>query len=168
PCALALECAAQAGSLIDCARGAQFAEQVNPEYAQSVSVLEEFGLRLGGVALFFFGGMQCLLGRIALSIRRDAFPLVHVINEQAVTQAVGKEIASLCGELLSASVLLACPVFLPCLAIDLIFGVISRVQPRLSLFFDAITLKMLAGVFVLTLLASDIGQQAIFILRRTW
>jgi flagellar biosynthesis protein FliR len=112
-----------AGRFIDVQRGASMAEVMAPQLGEKVSGLGEFKFQLS-LVLFILAGLH----REFLKV---------LINVSAETLFIGVQ--------------LSLPIVLALLLTDIFFGIINRVAPQINVFFLAMPVKMMLGLFVFSL-----------------
>jgi flagellar biosynthesis protein FliR len=138
-----------AGRFIDVQRGASMAEVMAPQLGEKVSELGEFKFQFS-LVLFITAGLHREFIKVLIdsfeAIPATRFPEVHggftpslqlLINVSADTLYIGLQ--------------LALPIVLALLLTDIFFGIINRVAPQINVFFLAMPVKMMLGLFVFTL-----------------
>ena len=134
PLAIALESFAIAGRVIDLARGAQFAEQVQPQSGARESLFEQ--LAVHGSLVFLFA--SC--GSTFFSL------LVEPLASSRISAARALETVEFFGQALARGLCLAAPVLCISLLIDLAAAFGSRVLGRVNLLFEVLPAKLALGV----------------------
>ncbi|MWV16812.1 flagellar type III secretion system protein FliR [Pseudomonas sp. L-22-4S-12] len=137
-----------AGQIIAIQMGLGFASMVDPANGVSVPVLGQFLLML--VTLLF----------LAMNGHLVVF---EVLAESFVTLPVGQgllvdyywELAGKLGWVLAAGLLLALPVVIALLVVNLAFGVMTRAAPQLNIFSIGFPLTLVLGLFIFWLGIAD-------------
>lgn len=147
PLALALEALVGAARIVDVSRGVQTAEQYYPALGSHASPLEGFAVfAVGGVFLLSGGGelMYATLGKIPVGATGEVGPLAS-LNWEAYMVGVLHE----AGLVLESSLLIAAPVVLAALAVDIVGAYLSRLLPRVQFVLELLPLKLCAGLIAL-------------------
>ncbi|MFO1022504.1 MAG: flagellar biosynthetic protein FliR [Planctomycetales bacterium] len=148
-----LSCLQLAGQIIDQQTGLGLGEVFNPELNSSASMTGETLYLFGGVVFLIIGGQRMLLGSLLDTFQ--SFPV-----GQAFVSASSVEFAS---ELVHRSLVLALLVSAPLLAtmtvISLAMGFLGHTVPQINILVFGFPIRMLAGLFVLSLAFSGIAEQ---------
>jgi|GEM_PF-4601390 len=140
PIALILELLPMLGRLIDTARGAQFAEQLNPALGERVSTLEELSSMM--IPLFLFSSVafeQVLALLIASFDQRN--PAQELFAWSSVSKLLALSVRSL-----TVALSLAAPVLILSLLLDFVHGLTGRFLARLHLEGEWSTIRLLLGL----------------------
>lgn len=160
------------GSLCDTARGATFANVIDPLTQQHQSVLSVFFVQLAVVLFLGAGGYRLMLDTLGESLLK--FPLMAPAPASiAGASAVDTLLLATAG-LLEVALRLAAPVLVVILLLDVALGVINRVAPQVQVYFLGLTLKGSLGLLVVfgglaltfdTVLAEFIAQVRSWLVR---
>jgi len=131
-----------AGQVMATTMGLGFASSVDPQNGVQVTMLGQLYLILGTLYFLAMDGHLLLLEVVA-----DSFTYLPVGAPLNGAQIFG-DIALFAAELFMAAVLVALPVMVGVLLVNLAFGVITRAAPQLNIFAVGFPTTMLAG-FVL-------------------
>lgn len=148
-----LSCLQLAGQIIDQQTGLGLGEVFNPELNSSASMTGETLYLFGGIVFLLIGGQRMLLSSLLDTFR--SFPV-----GQAFVSIPSVEFVS---ELVHRSLLLALQVSAPLLAtmtvISLAMGFLGHTVPQINILVFGFPIRMLTGVFVLSLAFSGIAEQ---------
>lgn len=148
-----LSCLQLAGQMIDQQTGLGLGEVFNPELNSSASMTGETLYMFGGVIFLIIGGQRMLLSSLLDTFQ--SFPV-----GQAFVSVEGVEFAS---ELVHRSLVLALQVSAPLLAtmtvISLAMGFLGHTVPQINILVFGFPIRMLAGLFVMSLAFSGIAEQ---------
>jgi flagellar biosynthesis protein FliR len=134
-----------AGHTIATAMGLGFASSVDPQNGVQVTILSQFYLILGTLFFLAIDGHLHLLQIVALSF--DSFPISgYVLNADLF-----RAIVLYSAQMFVTGTLLALPVMVGVLLINIGFGVMTRAAPQLNIFSIGFPMSMLGG-FILMLL----------------
>lgn len=131
-----------AGQAMATTMGLGFASSVDPQNGVQVTMLGQLYLILGTLYFLAMDGHLLLLEVLAQSF--VTLPVGAAMNG---TQIFG-DLALFAGQLFFAAVMIALPVMVGVLLVNLAFGVITRAAPQLNIFAVGFPTTMLAG-FVL-------------------
>ncbi|MCC7013911.1 MAG: flagellar biosynthetic protein FliR [Planctomycetes bacterium] len=146
--AAAFDLFASIGGLIDLARGATFANVVDPITRNQASVLEPF-LRVALLVVFTSTGLHRQF-IAALCAGFTKLPPSSELGFRAQPQAVLEVVQSLS----VLSVQLALPILIGMLVLDLSLALIHRAAGRIEVYFLGLTLKSSLGLLLLLLLVT--------------
>lgn len=135
-----------AGQIIATTMGLGFASTVDPQNGIQVTMLGQFYLI---IATLFFLAMDGHL--LLIKVLVDSFIVLPIGGELISTQ-VFWNIALFCEEMFVSAVLIALPITIGVLLVNLGFGVMTRAAPQLNIFAVGFPTTMLAG-FVLMFLS---------------
>ncbi|MDY6981503.1 MAG: flagellar biosynthetic protein FliR [Pseudomonadota bacterium] len=138
-----------AGHTIATAMGLGFASSVDPQNGTQVTILGQFYLILATLFFLAIDGHLRLLDLLAASF--DVFPVARYVLDAAMFQ----EVVLYSAQMFVTGTLLALPVMIGVLLINVGFGVMTRAAPQLNLFSIGFPMSMLGG-FVLMLLSLPI------------
>ena len=138
-----------AGHAIATAMGLSFASSVDPQNGTQVTILGQFYLILSTLFFLAIDGHLRLLELLAMSF--DVFPVASfVLNADFF-----REVVAYSAQMFVTGTLLALPVMVGVLLINVGFGVMTRAAPQLNIFSIGFPMSMLGG-FVLMLLSMPI------------
>ena len=150
PFALSLETFRMIGRFADASRGAQLGEQLDAQLGEPLSMLERFAAFSIVFWILHSGAYAYLLEPLVESSRRFG-PSVLWLGQlhqlqwsTLLTQAI-----AFSGEIIAWAFLIAAPVVLVCLMIDLSTMVMMRALGKIHFSFELLPLKLVLGVFVL-------------------
>lgn len=138
-----------AGHSIATAMGLGFASSVDPQNGTQVTILGQFYLILATLFFLAIDGHLRLLDLLATSF--DVFPVARYVLDTALF----REVVLYSAQMFVTGTLLALPVMIGVLLINVGFGVMTRAAPQLNLFSIGFPMSMLGG-FVLMLLSLPI------------
>lgn len=134
------------GYLVDSARGATFANILDPLSQQHQSVLSVFFLQLS-VALFLAsGGYRVLIETLASSLA--LIPLFSPPSRSLHAPDASENVIRITAGLLVISLRLAAPVLVVMLILDLALGLINRIAPQFQAYFLGLAVKGPLGLLV--------------------
>lgn len=137
------------GHAIATAMGLGFASSVDPQNGTQVTILGQFYLILATLFFLAIDGHLRLLELLALSF--DVFPVTSFVLDASLF----REIVLYSAQMFVTGTLLALPVMIGVLLINIGFGVMTRAAPQLNLFSIGFPMSMLGG-FVLMLLGMPV------------
>jgi flagellar biosynthetic protein FliR len=135
-----------AGHAIATAMGLSFASSVDPQNGVQVTIVGQFYLILSTLFFLAIDGHLRLLELMALSF--EVFPATSYVLDASFFQ----EIVVYSTQMFVTGTLLALPVMIGVLLINVGFGVMTRAAPQLNIFSVGFPMSMLGG-FVLMLLS---------------
>jgi flagellar biosynthetic protein FliR len=138
-----------AGHTIATTMGLSFASSVDPQNGTQVSILGQFYLILATLFLLAIDGHLRMLELLALSF--DVFPVTTFV----LNAAFFNEVAAYSAQMFVTGTLLALPVMVGVLLINVGFGVMTRAAPQLNIFSIGFPMTLLGG-FVLMLLSMPV------------
>lgn len=127
------------GQIIATTMGLGFASTVDPQNGVQVTMLGQFYLI---VATLFFLAMDGHL--LAVKMLADSFVALP-IDGGLISTEVFWNLALFCAEMFVTAVLIALPVLIGVLLVNLAFGVMTRAAPQLNIFAVGFPTTMLAG-----------------------
>jgi len=134
------------GYLVDSARGATFANVLDPLSQQHQSVLSVFFMQLS-VALFLAsGGYRLLIESVGASI--VLFPLFTPADAVIRGEAASESIIRVTSGLLAVALRLAAPVLVLMFILDLALGLINRIAPQFQAYFLGLAVKGPLGLLI--------------------
>jgi flagellar biosynthetic protein FliR len=134
-----------AGTIMAQQMGLSFAALVDPQTGASVPVLSQFYIVL--MTLFFLAANGHLLMLEALSRSFELLPVATA----GISRGGLYVVIDWMGALLAASVLIALPVIVALLVVNVALGVMVRAAPQLNLFAIGFPVMILFGVLVIAL-----------------
>jgi flagellar biosynthesis protein FliR len=138
-----------AGHAIATAMGLSFASSVDPQNGVQVTIVGQFYLILSTLFFLAIDGHLRMLQLLALSF--DVFPA----SEFVLNADFFSEIVLYSAQMFVTGTLLALPVMIGVLLINIGFGVMTRAAPQLNIFSIGFPMSMLGG-FVLMLLSMPV------------
>ncbi|HEY0963322.1 MAG TPA: flagellar biosynthetic protein FliR [Pseudomonadales bacterium] len=138
-----------AGHTIATAMGLSFASSVDPQNGTQVTILGQFYLILATLFFLAIDGHLRLLELLAMSF--DVFPVTTYVLDSALF----REVVLYSAQMFVTGTLLALPVMIGVLLINVGFGVMTRAAPQLNIFSIGFPMSMLGG-FVLMLLSMPV------------
>jgi flagellar biosynthetic protein FliR len=130
------------GQMVATTMGLGFASTVDPQNGVQVTMLGQFYLIIATLFFLAFDGHLVLIRILA-----DSFTTLPIDGEFIDVQ-VFWGVANYTSEVLVSAVLVALPIMLGVLLVNLAFGVMTRAAPQLNIFAVGFSLTILAG-FVL-------------------
>jgi flagellar biosynthesis protein FliR len=146
-----------AGRFIDVQRGASMAEVMAPQLNEKVSELGEFKFQLSLVLFIFLGLHREFIKVLVESFQ--AIPATRLPEVHGGFTPSMELLISISAETLFIGLQLALPIVLALLLTDIFFGIINKVSPQMNVFFLAMPVKMMLGLFVFTLSITLLLQQ---------
>jgi flagellar biosynthesis protein FliR len=138
-----------AGHTIATAMGLSFASSVDPQNGTQVSILGQFYLILATLFFLAIDGHLRMLELVALSF--DVFPVANFVLDADFF----REVVLYSAQMFVTGTLLALPVMIGVLLINVGFGVMTRAAPQLNIFSIGFPMSLLGG-FVLMLLSMPV------------
>jgi flagellar biosynthetic protein FliR len=145
---------AVAGRLVDVQVGFGFAQVVDPVTRAQMPVLSATFALFAAVIFFLVDGHHALLRGVAYSLER--FPLGQGLHATAAAEPVARQVAAL----FTLGFALAAPVVLTLLLVEFALGVVSRNLPQMNMIAMGIPVKIVAGLFALSVWALGFGAPA--------
>ncbi|MGV3593033.1 MAG: flagellar biosynthetic protein FliR [Gammaproteobacteria bacterium] len=138
-----------AGHTIATAMGLSFASSVDPQNGTQVTILGQFYLIIATLFFLAIDGHLRLLELLAMSF--EVFPVTRFVLDAGLFQ----EVMLYSAQMFVTGTLLALPVMIGVLLINVGFGVMTRAAPQLNIFSIGFPMSMLGG-FVLMLLSMPV------------
>lgn len=138
-----------AGHTIATAMGLGFASSVDPQNGAQVTILGQFYLILATLFFLVIDGHLHLLELLAMSF--EVFPVTRFVLDADLF----RDVVAYSAQMFVTGTLLALPVMIGVLLINVGFGVMTRAAPQLNLFSIGFPMSMLGG-FVLMLLSMPV------------
>lgn len=153
---LAFEAGAFAGELVSQGMGLSFAQMADPLRggASSGVVGQWFYIALG-LLFFALDGHLMLVGLVA-----DSYRLLPVGAPLADAGRVAAAVPAFLPAVLAAGVVIALPVMVAMLVVNLAFGVLSRAAPALNPIQIGLPAALVIGLFLLTVLTGELAGPA--------
>lgn len=149
---LIFEAGALTGELISQGTGLSFAQMTDPLRGTSSGVVSQWFYIGFGLLFFAANGHLALVQLLVDSYRAlpvgTALPDLHAFAEIAPTFFL---------QVLRGGLLLALPVMVAMLAVNLAFGVLAKAAPALNPIQLGLPVALLLGLFLLAMLSSEIG-----------
>ena len=142
-----------AGQLIAMQMGLGFAAMMDPQTGAQVPVVSQFYLIL--LTLLFFATDGHLL---LVDLMAQSFALLPV-GPQGISAAGMDVLMHWSASLLASGVLIALPIMVALLVVNLAFGVMARAAPQLNIFAVGFPITILAGAGVMFLLVGRMSGQ---------
>lgn len=140
-----------AGQILAQQMGLGFAAMMDPQSGAQVPVVSQFYIILATL-LFFAGNCHLLLIRLLA----DSFDLLPV-GTAGVTRAGIDRVLAWSGTLFSGAVLIALPMIVALLMVNLAFGVMARTAPQLNVFSVGFPVMIICGAVLMLLFVGDFG-----------
>lgn len=138
-----------AGHTIATAMGLSFASSVDPQNGTQVTILGQFYLIIATLFFLAIDGHLRLLELLAMSF--EVFPVTRFVLDAGLFG----EVMLYSAQMFVTGTLLALPVMIGVLLINVGFGVMTRAAPQLNIFSIGFPMSMLGG-FVLMLLSMPV------------
>lgn len=132
-----------AGQTISLSMGLGFATLVDPEHGASTPVLGQLFMILGTLAYLAVNGHLVLIGALANSFK--TLPIGGANIDQNLLWSV----ASWGARIFETGLLVALPVVVALVIVNLALGVVTRAAPQLNLFGIGFTITLMSGFLVL-------------------
>lgn len=145
---------AVAGRLIDVQVGFGFAQVIDPVSRMQVPALSATFALFATVVFFLVDGHHALLRGVAYSLER--FPLGQPLGLAGAAEPVTRQAAAL----FTLGFALAAPVVLVLLLVEFALGVVSRNLPQMNMIVMGIPVKILVGLFALSVWANGFSAPA--------
>lgn len=149
---LIFEAGAMAGEMIAQSTGLAFAQMADPMRGGSSGVIGQWFYLMFGLLFFASNGHLALISLLVDSYKAlpigTALPDPHAVATLAPTLAL---------QIFRGALSLALPLVVAMLAINLVFGVLSRAAPALNPMQLGLPVALLLGLALLTLLAGEMG-----------
>lgn len=143
-----------AGRLVDVQVGFGMAQVLDPLTRSSLPILSAILGLLAVVFFFLVDGHHALLRGIAASV--DRFPPGRALDLGAAAEPVARQAAAL----FTLGFALAAPVVLGLLLVEFVLGVVARNLPQMNMLALGIPVKILVGLFALSVWAAGFGEPA--------
>lgn len=137
------------GHAIATAMGLSFASSVDPQNGTQVSILGQFYLILATLFFLAIDGHLRMLQLLALSF--DVFPVANFV----LNAGFFIEVVAYSAQMFVTGTVLALPVMVGVLLINIGFGVMTRAAPQLNIFSIGFPMSLLGG-FVLMLVSMPV------------
>ncbi|MBI4214331.1 MAG: flagellar biosynthetic protein FliR [Chloroflexi bacterium] len=134
-----------AGSVIGTQMSFGISELFDPNRQQQVSVIDQFYSTLATLLFLVINGHHLLMQAFDRTFR--VVPLAAAIQAEAVALPLGH----LVSEMFGAALQLALPILAAVLLTDIASGLVARAIPQINVFFLGLPLKVLVGLFALSL-----------------
>jgi flagellar biosynthetic protein FliR len=138
-----------AGHTIATAMGLGFASSVDPQNGTQVTILGQFYLIMATLFFLAIDGHLRLIELLAMSF--EVFPATRFVLDTEIF----RNVVLYSGQMFVTGTLLALPVMIGVLLINVGFGVMTRAAPQLNLFSIGFPMSMLGG-FILMLLSMPV------------
>src|SRR5690606_10203708 len=148
---LAFEAGRLAGELVSVGMGLSFATMADPVSGTSSPVLSQWFYLAFALLFFIVDGHLALVNLLA-----DSYGGVPIGAPLPDAMALASAVPAFFGACLRAGVLLALPVMMALLAVNIAFGVLARAAPQPSPFAAGRPVSLLAGLTLLMLLMRGI------------
>ncbi len=135
-----------AGSFVNNQVGLSSAMMFDPGTSQQVALMEKFYGFIGLILFFQIGGVYWILSAIMRSF--EIFPL-HMVQHNLPAQISLDYMVQISGNSLLIGTVLAAPVFVVTMAVDMILGIVNRTAQQIQVFQLSTALKPCIGVAVI-------------------
>jgi flagellar biosynthesis protein FliR len=140
---LAFEALTFAGQTISMTMGLGFATLIDPQRGASVPVLGQMFMIMGTLTYLAINGHLVLLGALANSFQTLPIGAANIDKDFLLAVAIWG------GRIFETGLLVALPVVIALVIVNLALGVITRAAPQLNLFGIGFTITLMCGFFVL-------------------
>jgi flagellar biosynthesis protein FliR len=148
--ALAFEALTFAGQTVSMTMGLGFSTLLDPQRGTNVTVLGQLYMIAGTLMYLSLNGHLVLLGALANSFQ--TLPIGAANIDRDFLMAV----ATWGGRIFQTGLLVALPVVIALIIVNMALGVVTRAAPQLNLFGIGFTITLLCGFFVLTVGLDDV------------
>jgi flagellar biosynthetic protein FliR len=140
---LAFEALTFAGQAVSLSTGLGFANLVDPQRGANSTVVGQMFMIFGTLMYLAVNGHLVLLGTLAASFQSMPIGASHVDNNFLLSVVLWG------ARVFEAGLLIALPMVIAMMIVNLALGVITRAAPQLNLFGVGFVIILLAGFFVL-------------------
>lgn len=140
---LAFEALTFAGQTISMTMGLGFATLIDPQRGASVPVLGQMFMIMGTLTYLAINGHLVLLGALANSFQTLPIGAANIDKDFLLAVAIWG------GRIFETGLLVALPVVIALVIVNLALGVVTRAAPQLNLFGIGFTITLMCGFFVL-------------------
>jgi flagellar biosynthesis protein FliR len=140
---LAFEALTFAGQTISMTMGLGFATLIDPQRGASVPVLGQMFMIMGTLTYLAINGHLVLLGALVNSFQTLPIGAANIDQDFLLAVAIWG------GRIFETGLLVALPVVIALVIVNLALGVITRAAPQLNLFGIGFTITLMCGFFVL-------------------
>lgn len=156
---MAFEAGQLAGELVSQGMGLSFATMADPLSGASSPVLSQWFFLVFALLFFVFDGHLALVGLLA-----DSYTGLPIGAALPDPHALLAAVPAFFGVCLRAGVLLALPIMMALLSVNIAFGVLSRAAAQLNPMAIGLPVSLLTGLFLLMLLMRNLQApvQALF------
>ena len=148
---LAFAAFSMAGNLLDIQIGFGMAQVYDPLNNRPSAILISSFNYLGLLVFFLIDGHHALLRALAYSV--EVFPLGHFWSASIASTGILKQVAGMFG----LGFGIAAPIVFCIFLVELALGVISRNLPQINMLVIGVPVKIVAGLFVLSLWLVGMG-----------
>lgn len=134
------------GALVDSARGATFANVLDPLTQHQQSVLGVFFRQLAVVLFIGSGGYRLLIETLGDSVAK--FPLFDSAPASLTGAPAIDTMLTVTTGMLEVALRLAAPVLVVMVLLDVALGIVNRLAPQMQVYFFGLTLKGSVGLLV--------------------
>jgi flagellar biosynthesis protein FliR len=143
---LLIAAVASAGAMINAQLGLNSAMLFDPTTRTQTALLDPLFSITATLVYVYIGGIEWLLK--ALQRSYELFPLYRIIHNLPKILSV-QEFITLSGNTLVLGVQFAAPVFLSCLLVDIMLGVLNKTAQQMPVFQLSASIKPIVGLFIL-------------------
>lgn len=140
---LAFQALTFAGQTISMTMGLGFATLIDPQRGASVPVLGQMFMIMGTLTYLAINGHLVLLGALANSFQTLPIGAANIDRDFLLAVAIWG------GRIFETGLLVALPVVIALVIVNLALGVVTRAAPQLNLFGIGFTITLMCGFFVL-------------------
>jgi len=140
---LAFEALTFAGQTISMTMGLGFATLIDPQRGASVPVLGQMFMIMGTLTYLAINGHLVLLGALANSFQTLPIGAANIDKDFLLAVAIWG------GRIFETGLIVALPVVIALVIVNLALGVVTRAAPQLNLFGIGFTITLMCGFFVL-------------------
>jgi flagellar biosynthetic protein FliR len=140
-----------AGEIIDTQIGFAVVNVINPQNAQSVTVIGEFQLALASLLYLASDSHHALIAGIASSFRLVPLPFV------AVPEILAGDVVRFFTQALFIVFQIAAPVAIVLFVVNVMLGLMARVAPQMNVFVVGFPLQIAAGLIMLLVTIPLVG-----------
>ena len=140
---LAFEALTFAGQSISMTMGLGFATLVDPQHGAQTPVLGQMFMIFGTLTYLSIDGHLMLINALAESFKHLPIGAAHIGHDFLLTLVLWG------ARVFDAGLLIALPIVIALVTVNLALGVVTRAAPQLNLFGIGFTITLLSGFFVL-------------------
>ena len=142
-----------AGQIVAQQMGLGFASLVDPQTGLQVPVISQFYIILATLLFFTFDGHLLLV-----TVLIDSFSIIP-IGHDGIDRAGLMQVLTWSSTLFSGALVIALPIVVALLVVNLAFGVMARSAPQLNVFAVGFPVMILFGIFMIFLTVNTLSGQ---------